>query len=133
MPSDANEAMGFQFGLVEPIGRAQAWVLSNEQIMDLENLTLGQERENVKQWHWSSPVELSINFFFEEHVMADINHQYSAGDIASLRSKLAQYPSGTKFWVTTSGPAERVAPVLQAINGVAAEHGLVVENAPPTD
>jgi hypothetical protein len=42
MPSDANEAMGFQFGLVEAIGRAQAWVLSNEQITDLENLTLGQ-------------------------------------------------------------------------------------------
>src|ERR1700731_4638067 len=47
--NDANEAVGFQFGLVEAIGKAQAWLLSEEQITELENLTLGQERDNVKQ------------------------------------------------------------------------------------
>ncbi len=43
--NDATEAIGFQYGLVESLGRAQAWVLDNDQITELETLTLGQERE----------------------------------------------------------------------------------------
>jgi hypothetical protein len=130
MRSDANEALGFEFGLVEAIGRAQAWLLTNEQITDLENLALGQERDNVKRWHWSSPVDLNISFFGEQ-IQAIINSQYTATDLAFLRSKLAQYPSGTKFWLNIFGSHERVAPVLNAINDVAAEHGLQVDSPQP--
>jgi HEAT repeat protein len=121
MPSDANEAVGFQFGLVEAIGKAQAWLLTNEKITELENLTLGQERDNVKQWHWSSPVNLTVSFFGEKMV-ANIN-QYSATDLTSLKTKLAQYPSGTKFWLNILGSPERVAPVRAAITDIAEEHG----------
>jgi hypothetical protein len=35
----------FQFGLVEAIGKAQAWLLTNEEITAFEILTLGQERD----------------------------------------------------------------------------------------
>jgi hypothetical protein len=132
MQSDASEAMSFQFGLVEAIGRAQAWLLTNEQITDLENLTLGQERDNVKRWHWTSPVDLNISFFGEQ-VQAVINSQYTATDVASLRSKLAQYPRGTKFRLNIFGSPERVAPVLRVIDEVAAEHGLQVEKPGPAD
>ena len=62
MRSDANEAVGFQFGLVEAIGKAPAWFLTNDEITELENLTLGQERDNVKQWHWTSTVNVNVNF-----------------------------------------------------------------------
>jgi hypothetical protein len=130
MPRDANEAMGFQFGLVEAIGKAQAWLLTNEEITALEDLTLGQERDNVKQWHWSSPVNLDITFFGNQ-LQASINNQYNAADLPSLRAKLAQYPSGTRFLLTSSGPPDRVTPVVAAINDVAAEHGLQVQG--PTD
>jgi len=131
MPTEANEAMGFQFGLVEAIGRAQAWFLNNEQITDLENLTLGQERDNVKRWHWSSPVDLSISFFGEQ-VQATINSQYTATELTSLQSKLAQYPRGTKFWVNAFGSPERVASVLAVIKDIAAEHGFQVDSPQPT-
>ncbi len=127
---DANEALGFQFGLVEAIGKAQAWLLTNEQITDLENLTLGQERDNVKRWHWNSPVDLNINFFGEQ-VQASINSQYTATDLPSLRSKLMQYPSGTKFEVNAFGSPERLTPVLALLSDIAAERGLHFDSPQP--
>jgi hypothetical protein len=128
MSREALDAMGFQFGLVEALGKAQAWILSNDQITELENLTLGSEQENVKHWHWHSPIDLSINFLFDERLQADVNHQYSAADTASLASKLAQYPSGTTFRLTTFGPPELLTPVLREIDEAAADHGLIVES-----
>jgi hypothetical protein len=132
MPRDANEAMGFQYGLVEALGKAQAWLLTNEEITALENLTLGQERDNVRQWHWSSPVSLNVSFF-REQMQASINNQYNAADVASLRTKLAQYPSGTRFLLTISGPPDLVTPALAVINDLAAEHGLQVQRQELTD
>jgi hypothetical protein len=130
IPRDANEAMGFQYGLVEAIGKAQAWLLTNEEITALENLTLGQERDNVRQWHWSSPVNLAVSFFGSQ-MQATVNNQYYAADLPSLRAKLAQYPSGTNFLLAISGPPDRVTPVVAVINDVAREHGLQVQG--PTD
>ena len=127
MRKDANEAVGFQFGLVEALGNAWAWLLTNDEITELENLTLGQERENVKQWHWTSPVHVHV-YFVGRQIMAGINH-YMTTDLASLESKLAQYPGGTKFLLNISGPADRVDPVHAAIGDLAAEHGF--ELAPP--
>jgi len=131
MRDDANEAVGFQFGLVEAIGKAHAWLLTNDEITELENLTLGQERDNVKQWHWSSPVNLDVSFFGDK-IMASIN-QYSATDLTSLKAKLAQYPSGTKFWLSILGSPERADPVRAAIFDVASEHGFDVAQAGSTN
>lgn len=128
MARDANEAMGFQFGLVEAIGRAQAWLVTDEQITELENLTLGQERDNVKQWHWSSPVELNVNFFGDQ--IQGTVAQYSEADLASLQAKLGQYPVGTKFWLNIFGPPDRVASVLAAIDDMAAEYGFEIDSPP---
>ncbi len=43
--------MGFQYGLVLSLAQAQGWLLSNEEVAELEHLTLGSERDNVKQQH----------------------------------------------------------------------------------
>ncbi|HEY4837298.1 MAG TPA: hypothetical protein VIH72_01745, partial [Candidatus Acidoferrales bacterium] len=56
MPRTANQAIGLQSALVGAIGRAQAWLLTDEKINALESLTFGTEQENVKRWRWSSPV-----------------------------------------------------------------------------
>jgi hypothetical protein len=48
--------------MVESIAGAQGWLLSNEQVDELEKLALGSERDNVKQRHWNSPLEFSIDF-----------------------------------------------------------------------
>jgi hypothetical protein len=125
MARDANEAMSFQFGLVEAIGHGQAWLLSNEEITALEGLTLGQERNNVKQWHWTSPVDLNVSYF-RDRFLATVG-QYSETDLPSLRGKLAQYPVGTKFLLIISGPPDCMTSALAAINDLASQHGFVVE------
>jgi hypothetical protein len=119
--------MGFQYGLVESLARAQGWLLSDEQVTELEKLTLGSERDNVKQYHWHSPVELSLNLLLDAQLCADINHQYFPGDVASLRAKLGQYPNGTKFRLVILGQQNHLAPVLKEVNESALEHGLVIE------
>jgi hypothetical protein len=45
---------------------------------------------------------------------------------------LAQYPAGTRFEECNLGSLEDAAPVLRAINEVAAEHGLDVIQERPT-
>ena len=124
MRADANEAVGFQFGLVEAIGKAPAWLLTDDEITKLESLTLGQERDNVKQWHWTSTVNVDVNFGGDQ-IIASMN-QYTATDVASLKAKLAQYPGGTKLWLNIFGSPEHVASVHAAIADIAAEHGFEV-------
>jgi hypothetical protein len=129
-PRDASEASGFQYGLVVAIGQAQAWLLSDKQVTELEHLTLGQTRDNVKPWHWNSPVDMSLNLLFDGKLMTDINHQYHPRDADALRSKLAQYPNGTTFHVTLFGQREQLASVIQSIQDVATDHGLMMEITP---
>jgi hypothetical protein len=121
MRADTNEAVGFQFGLVEAIGKAPVWLLTDDETTELENLTLGQERDNVKQWHWTSTVNVNVSFAGDQ-IIASMN-QYTATDVASLKAKLAQYPRGTKLWLNVFGSPEHVAPVHAAIEAIAAEHG----------
>jgi hypothetical protein len=129
IPSDASDAIGFQYGLVESLAGAQGWLLSNEQVDQLETLTLGSQRDNVRQRHWSSPVELSLDLLFDGQLRADINHQYFPRDLTSLRAKLGQYPSGTKFLLTVLGQEDRFGPVVRGIKEAALEHGLAIEVA----
>jgi hypothetical protein len=131
MRSDANEAVGFQFGLVEAIGRAPAWLLTDDKVTELENLTLGQERDNVKQWHRTSVVNVDVNFAGQQ-IIASIN-QYTATDLASLKGKLAQYPGGTKFWLNILGPPDRVGTVRAAITETAAEYGFELAQPEPVN
>lgn len=122
---DANEAMGFQFGLVEALGKAQAWLLTEEEITELENLTLGQERENVKYWQGSSPVRVNVSVFGDQFT-ASVN-QYFPSDVAALLQKLEQYPDGTHFVVSISGSAERTASVRKVMDEIAHERGYQVD------
>jgi len=129
MRSDANEAVGFQFGLVEAIGKAPAWLLTDDEVTELENLTLGQEWDNVKQWHWKSTVNVNVSFAGDQTI-ASMN-QYTATDIASLKAKLAQYPSGTKLWLNIFGSPDKVASVHAIIADIAAEHGFELAQPEP--
>lgn len=129
LPRDATEAMSFQYGLVLSLAQAQAWLLSNEEVAELEHLALGSERDNVKQYHWKSPIELSLDLLFDGQLRVDINHQYFSKNLDSLRSKLRQYPSGTKFRLTVLGQEERLVPVVNAIHETARTTGLTVEVA----
>lgn len=125
---DAREAMEFGGALVEALGRGQGWLLTNEQIGALENLAFGQERENVKQWQWSSPIDLDVNFFGEDYMQATV-HQYSEMDMASLLGKIEQYPQGTEFRLNVSGPQDKVAAATAAIEDAAANRGLQIEES----
>jgi len=131
MRADANEAVGFQFGLVEAIGKAPAWLLTDDEVTELENLTLGQERDNVKQWHCTSPVNVNVSFVGDQ-IIASVN-QYTATDIASLKAKLAQYPSGTKLSLNIFGSPQQVARVHAATEAMADEHRFELAQPEPTN
>ena len=128
---DANEAIGFQFGLVEAIGKAPAWLLTDDEITELENLTLGQEKDDVKQWHWKSTVNVNVSYFGDQ-IVASLN-QYTTSDLASLKAKLAQYPSGTKLGLNIVGPPEHRSLIRAAIEDIAAEHGFALAELEPTN
>jgi hypothetical protein len=128
MQKDANEDIGFEFGLVNAIGTAQAWLLTNDEITALENLALGeQDLDRAKHWHWSSPVAVNVSLF-GDGMQANINNQYVPTDLTSLRNKLTQYPIGTTFSLNIVGPPDDLPPVLTAIDDIAAEHGFQVDN-----
>jgi len=130
VPREVTEAMGFQYGLVESLARAQNWTLTDEQVSELEKLTLGSERDNVKQFHWTSPVEISISVLPDGHLHIDVHNQFFPTDIRALQAKLKQYPSGTRFKLTSYGQQTRMATVLQQINDAASQNGLSIEVAP---
>src|SRR5947209_16200453 len=56
MPGDLRDAMAFQFGLVQALG-----VLTDAQITDLQNLTVGAGQDSVAQWHWRDPMPLMVS------------------------------------------------------------------------
>jgi len=132
MKRDANEAAGFQFGLVEALGGAQSWLLTDEQITELENLTLGGEKDNVKYWHWSSPVQVIVNRSGQQ-MMITFTGRYLVKDVAALKNKLAQYPNGTSFKVRFLGPEEEKGAVLSAINEIATERHFDIDQVEPTN
>jgi hypothetical protein len=84
-PKDASEAMDFQYGLVTALGQAQTWLLSDKQVTQLEQLTLGQTRDNVKPWHWTPPIDMSLNLLFDGKLRSSV-HQYHPPDVDALRS-----------------------------------------------
>jgi hypothetical protein len=131
MRADANEAVGFQYGLVEAIGKAPAWLLTDDEVTELESMTLGQERDNVKQWHCTSPVNVNVSFVGDQ-IIASVN-QYTATDIASLKAKLAQYPSGTKLSLNIFGSPQQVARVQGATEAIADEHRFELAQPGPTN
>jgi HEAT repeat protein len=124
MPPAALDAMGLQEGLVEALGRAQHWLLDENQLGQLERMTFGTDRSMVAQWHWKSPLLLGVNFTYDGQLQVDIDGIYSTTDVIALCAKLAQFPEGTQFRVIASGPRDRLGPVMQAIEDAAQEDGL---------
>jgi hypothetical protein len=122
--TEANEALSLQSALVQALGGAQAWLLTDEDLTALENLAIGSERENVKQWRWSSPVTLYVNVD-KDRIFWNIK-QVSANDLTSLLAKVAQYPAGTDFMVNISGAHERTASVSDALYEVGDKHALQI-------
>jgi hypothetical protein len=130
MTKDEREAIQFQYPLVESLGKAQGWVLNDQQVTELETLTLGTERSNVSKWHWRLPLSLRVDFSFGPEPQSTINDTYVMTGLDSLRVRLGQFPSGTPFRVSAFGSPEKLAPVMQAIRDTAREHGLAVEFEP---
>jgi hypothetical protein len=128
MPEEVVDAINFQSGLAAAFASAQSWFLSNEKITALENLMLGQEKNEVALWHWTSPFHMSV-YFIDGHIDARIG-QYTTTDITLLQAKLAQYPAGTIFSLYANGPADQLARALAPIREVAASHSLDVEIEP---
>ncbi len=128
-PRELNDAVALQYGLLASLANAQAWLLDNDQVTELESLALGSERRNAAHWRWHSPIELNLNLLFDGQLQASIGEFVTTG-LAPLQAKLAQYPRGTVFHLTTFGNVERLAAATRAIEETAAQNGLVIEDPP---
>ena len=128
MKKEMSAAMSFQQALIESLGHAQAWLLDDEQVNELESLALGTQRENVHQYRWKSPVVIDLNILPDDQLFANINGQQIRDDVALVCSKMAQFPRGTSFRLITFGNQERLASLLRAIDDQAIERGLVIES-----
>lgn len=89
-------AFGFEQSLVGALGGASNWQLSNEEVTEIEGLTLAEtNRGIIARSHWKSPVELEINgkidLFF-------LNHE-PIHDSEALKNKISRFPKGTGFVV----------------------------------
>ena len=129
-PREVNDAISLQFGLVESLGRAQAWLLDNDQSTELESLAIAGARQNAAHWHWHSPIEINLILTPGVPVIASINDQFNPTDLASLQAKLAQYPSGTVFHLSGFGAPDRLAAVTHAIYETASQNALIIEAQP---
>jgi hypothetical protein len=127
-PRDVNEAISFEFGLVESIGKAQGWLLDDDEITELESLTVGDEKKNVGSWHQSqTTVGVVLDLLTDGRLQATVGGRFNPWDLESLCQKLAQCPSGTEFSLIEVGDKERLGPVLEAIREVAQRHGFLIK------
>jgi len=131
MPRAVNDAMGFQYGLVEAIGTAQGWLLDDSEIAEVQHLTLGNQKQQVADWKQahseSIGIDLSFLSFDSFSILID---RYSVSDIDSLRAKLTQFPAGTRFVIFHFHSAQedmRWNKIIGAIHETAQEHGFPVE------
>jgi hypothetical protein len=78
-----------------------------------------------------STVDVNVSFAGDQ-IIASMN-QYTAADIASLKAKLAQYPSGTELQLNISGSPQQVALMHGAIEAVPSEHRFEIGQPEPTN
>jgi hypothetical protein len=131
-PRDAPAARAAaQFELVvRALGTAQGWLLDNDQITALGNLTLGRVKEYAAHWRWQSPVKLELRLGDDGQFEASVNgFQYRMNDLESLQAKLAQYPRGTHFQMRAFGAENQLAPLVRAVRETAQQFGLVIDGA----
>ena len=123
---EVTDAMGFQYGLVQSLAAAQNWTLTDEQVDELADQTLGSQRANLKQYRWTSPITIRANVLFDGQLMLDVNH-YHPKSVPALAAKLTTFPPGTRFQLSAFGAENRVALIVQQISEAAARSGVNLE------
>lgn len=107
VPPEMREAVGLQHGLIGALTGAVGWLLNDDEMAELEAITVGEnERNNLRQRkeQWKQPSQ-SIHLVrnrYDGSLLASIA-SFSAHGIPAIHRKLSQFPPGTSFVVTTSG------------------------------
>lgn len=102
---EGQGAWQVQFALIQALSTGQGWLLDAEKRPRLERLAVGEHaRQHVASLNYAEPVSLSVSIG-DGHFYANLA-QYSMTDPESLRTKLAQFPAGTRLNVHVSGEEE---------------------------
>ncbi len=127
---EAFDAVTLQSGLVQALGHAQRWLLTDQQVDELQQLALGSIRESVARLHWKSPLSMSVSVMYGTGFRASLGGElYSTDDLDELCDKLSQFPKETTFELTTFGQEDRASAAIRSIEDVAALHGLRIIKA----
>jgi hypothetical protein len=130
MTRELSEAMSLQSRLMESLGRAGSWILTNEELNELEKLIIGSQRDMIKSWRWQSPIHIgSFPQFRDQDPIFTVGSSYNTQNLQDLCDKLTQFPKGTVFRFQTSNSDDRIAAAIRIIKDFAAAHGLTLENA----
>jgi hypothetical protein len=124
---DVQEAASFQFGLTEALGLARGWVLDDEEITQVAELTLGQHRENILRWRVTSAVTISVQRDQYGLPRASVE-RYRIPQLADLPAKLKQFPAGTRFRLQTFGPEGADSDLQRTVEGLLANANIPLED-----
>lgn len=113
--------------LSSALSRGQGWMLAEEELRAMEKLCIGQrclyQVRDALNW-WRSPVRLEV--VEHDSGFSGIVGPYRLESLADLEAKLAQFPGGTRFQMSVTGPdAEAMEASLQR---AAAGRGLEIES-----
>jgi hypothetical protein len=129
--SDTNEVGGFKIRLGRSNWQGTSLTPDRGQDQGVGKPDGRAKRDDVKQWHWKSTMDLNVSFVGDQ-IIASMN-QYTPTDVASLKGKLAQYRSGTKLWLNIFCSPEHVALVHATIAAIAAERGFELARPQPAN
>jgi hypothetical protein len=117
-------AFGFEQSLIGALGDSPNWVLSDEEVTEIEGLTLAEtNRGIIARHHWKSPIELEINgkidLFF-------LNHE-PVHDAEALKNRISHFPKGTGFVVKHLADDPESTAVLRELEKAAERSGYSVK------
>jgi len=127
-PEDVREASSFHFGLVQALGTAEGWILNEEEVDTVEQLSLGPHRQNVTSWRRPGAVDIHPQLH-SDRFSAQVAMRYECRSLDALVRKLKQFPPGTRFRVHYS--IHRLSEVKPLVAEAASLAGVVLDESTP--
>lgn len=128
--AEVRSAMEAQFVLVTALSAGQAWLFTPERSARLGALIVGPDPQ-LPTGDLSDPLLLTISLS-DGRLTASVEH-YVMNDLASIRARLAQFPTGTRLTLHITGEGEDdVESTLEDVRSLAVAAGLQVVDVQKT-
>jgi hypothetical protein len=119
-----------EVALRNAIARGHNWLANDAELHLMESVCISERclyetQQDLRAWQ-QMPLRLELSNQ-DTDIRATVAQYYGLGSMEALEEKLAQFPRGTSFLVSTSG--EDTAQALTAIRQLAALQGLIITDS----